>query len=286
MNIKEAIAYSKQRLSKLYDTGENGAITELLLVTLLGIDRTNLRINEDKKLTKTEELSLREYLLQLETGAPLQYVLGETLFYNLIFKVNKSVLIPRPETEELVLAVLKWMNGSAFKVLEIGAGSGCIAIALKKNNPLIEMVSIDISEEALTLARENAVLNQVQVDFKNLDFLDEKECTSLTSFDIIVSNPPYILPEEASKMECNVLDFEPHLALFVSNNDPLQFYKAISNHVSKPRNLVKSIFLELNQQFAAQTKSLFDPLIWSSTIIKDINNNQRILQLEKFNHLI
>lgn len=280
MTIKTAISYSKSQLSKYYDDSESNAITLLLLSSILKTDSINLKLSQEKEISTLQQESLLKYIQQLEQKIPVQYVLGEAYFYNMTFKVNPSVLIPRPETEELVFATLKWMQNKPFRVLEIGTGSGCIAIALKKNNPKLVITSIDISEEALVVAAENALNNNVTINFKKVDFLNSDTWDSLGAFDVIISNPPYILPAEAKEMEQHVLDFEPHQALFVSNNDALQFYKAIVNFSTLQPHL-QALFLELNQNFAQETNHLFDPKIWVSHIQKDINNNFRILHAEK-----
>ena len=226
-------------------------------------------------------------ILQLKDGKPLQYILGESWFYKYPFKVNESVLIPRPETEELIEWAIKYMRNlsienKSYKILDIGSGSGCIPITLKKEMPDVHITSIDVSPEALATARENAVLHQTDIEFIQLDFLNESLWERLDIYDMIISNPPYIPENEKEKLSLNVRHHEPGLALFVPKNQPLLFYQKIAafgkSHVLD--NGV--IFLELHQDFAGETQKLYEEEGYKNVIInKDISGNERMLKASK-----
>lgn len=216
-------------------------------------------------------------LLQHE---PLQYVLGEAWFYNLPFTVNQHVLIPRPETEELVHLILSTIDirDSTFRLLDIGTGSGCIPIAIQKNNSLVQAYGMDISEEALAVANQNAKRNNVDVEFFKGDILGANIHSPISNFDIIVSNPPYITEVEKKEMHPNVLDYEPHLALFVTNNDPLQFYDAIAAFASKHLAIGGALYVEINAMYGNEVKACMEAYHFTDvTIIKDMQGKDRIV---------
>lgn len=278
MNISEAIVVTKERLSNLYEPGERSAIAEHLLCHVLQKDKLYLRWQSAEPITLTQEQTINSLVLELEKGRPLQYVIGQATFYGLDFFVDESVLIPRPETEELVDWALQYIGDKPLRILEVGTGSGCIAIALKKNAPQIAIYSIDISQAALNVARRNARTNMVEITFEEHDFLNSNQWSHYADFDLIISNPPYILIEEAQNMEQNVLAHEPNKALFVTNNDAQQFYKAILDFAAFKGKSLAAVFLELNQQFAKETEQLFKNAAWHTVLKKDINDNWRMLQ--------
>ena len=208
----------------------------------------------------TEQLfKIHQKLIQ---GIPLQYILGETEFYDLIVKVNQSVLIPRPETEELVdwaLITSRIINGETeiLKLLDIGTGSGCIAISIKKYIPLADITAIDISEAALNIARQNADLNQIEINFIQDDIFKPTNLELINSkYDLILSNPPYVTEAEKDQMLDNVLNHEPHIALFVPDNDPLVFYRAIADFALNHLKINGFLFFELNEKFGKETINL------------------------------
>lgn len=277
MILSQAILKAKAELSSMYEAGELAAILDIAFMQVMQMNKLQLRINLEKEVDENQLNQIVMIISALKNKKPIQYILGETTFYGLVFKVNDAVLIPRPETEELVLKALNWIGKKRLRVLEIGSGSGCIAIALKKNAPNIEIVSVDISANAITTAKENAIINNVTVDFKQLDFLDIKNWMALGTFDVIISNPPYILEAEKSLMEPHVLEYEPHMALFVNNGDAQQFYRAIALFAQQNIEDIQAIFLELNQQFATDTQQLFEQQNWQVQLQQDLNNNDRIL---------
>ncbi len=220
--------------------------------------------------------SIEERLLQQE---PVQYVLGQADFYGLKFKVTPDVLIPRSETEELVHWILETNTLEAPRILDIGTGSGCIPITLKKKIPSAEVMAIDISEAALAIAQENAQLNKVFVSFQQVDILKKEEWTALPQFDIIVSNPPYIPTKEADLMPDWVKDFEPSLALFVSNNDPLIFYQTIAEFGLSHLASSGFLFFEVNEFNAQEVKSIVkEQGFLDVTIKKDLFGKERMIQ--------
>ncbi len=215
---------------------------------------------------------------RLSNGEPPQYILGHAWFYDLKIKVNEHVLIPRAETEELVYECLQCIPKTLpLRILEIGTGSGCISLALKKERPMCSITSIDISNSALSVAKENANEHDLSIDFKNIDFLKEDLWNDLGSFDFIISNPPYIASTETSEMNVSSLEFEPHIALFVEE-DPLLFYKKISEFAKNHLKPGGYIFCEMNALRATETLALFQNDQFSAEILNDLQGNPRIFK--------
>ena len=229
-------------LSLIYEMDELNSVFNLLAEDYLKIPRSKILLADEIDLNKSNQNLFSSALERLKTHEPIQYVLGKTNFMDLEFKVNSSVLIPRPETEELVRLMLKEdLDGK--EILDIGTGSGCIAISLAKNLPNAKVTALDISKDAIEVARENANLNNVSIEFIHADIL---EFTFEKKYDVIVSNPPYVLDSEKSLMKKNVLDFEPHLSLFVNDIDPLLYYKEIINSLKDNLNVSGFFFFEIN----------------------------------------
>ena len=242
---------------------------------LLGYNRSDCIIHTDKDITSDISDKLNQIIADLKTNKPIQHIIGETEFYGLKFKVNEHTLIPRPETEELVQWILQHEFTSA---LDIGTGSGCIPIALKKNKDA-EISAIDVSESALLVAKENAKINEVEINFLLQDIL---KTTTLPKVDVIISNPPYVLDKEKELMLANVLDNEPHLALFVPDNNPLLFYKKIANlaFTSLPKNGL--LFFEINEQFGKETVAMLSAIGFVDIELKkDINDKDRMIKATK-----
>ena len=219
---------------------------------------------------------------ELKQGRPLQYILGEAWFYKYPFKVNEAVLIPRPETEELVEWILSCIDKPKLSILDIGTGSGCIPITIKKEKPETHITSVDISQEALATAEENAQQLNTEIKFLELDFLTESSWVDLNKYDIIVSNPPYIPVNEKETLSVNVRNHEPHQALFVPENQPLFFYEKIAKFGKEYLNDQGLIFLELHQDYAYETKKLFEEFGYKNVELrKDISGNDRMLKVCK-----
>lgn len=265
-----------KKLTPLYTESE---LKTLFSILISHIRQQNFTHFKAVSIDDVQIDQLHQYTKQLKLKIPYQYVLGEAEFYGLTFKVNPSVLIPRPETEELVHLIIKEQKNSGIQILDIGTGSGCIPISLKKHLPKAAISAIDISEEALAIAKENAVLNNVEIDFFITDALNLKS-EKFHKYDVIVSNPPYIADKEIAEMDETVKNHEPHLALFVSDAEPLIFYEKISDFALDYLKNEGVLYFELNQQLAKETENLIKEKGFKTTLIKDINNNFRILKAQ------
>src|SRR5690606_23725888 len=259
MTVQEAFLTAQKRLQNLYDEGEALAIAELFIENITGFERIDRILNKEQILPSEKITAWEKGIDMLETGMPLQYITGEQWFLGEKFHVNKHVLIPRPETEELVQWIAVDNAGKTnISILDIGTGSGCIAVSLKKLFPQAHVAAMDISSKAIEIAQKNAAALQVEVDFLNIDFLNSLQRNTLGQYDIIVSNPPYIPFDEKNKLAKNVSDFEPAEALFVSDNRPLIFYEEMihfsKNHLA-PQG---AIYCELHKSFAYETEKLFN----------------------------
>jgi release factor glutamine methyltransferase len=275
--LKEIRNYFTTRLKKIYPEQEISSITNLIFKTLLGIERLHLLTEPNQIISSLLVNQIIQICHELETGKPIQYILGETSFCNCIIKVNNQTLIPRPETEELVELIIMENIGFKDRILDIGTGSGCIAIAIKKNLEEAELTGIDISDGALQMASNNAKLNKVNVSFLKRDIL-KYDSGTIPYAEIIVSNPPYVMESEKLKMKKNVLDFEPHNALFVPDEDPLIFYNAIIDLSLK--NLLNGgrIYFEINERKGGEICALLESAGYSEVrIIKDINSKERFV---------
>jgi release factor glutamine methyltransferase len=266
------------QLQNLYNEREILAIFYLYLVEKWNISKTEVYINEDKiDLLNREEIE--SDLARLKEGEPVQYVVGKSSFYGLSFLINPSVLIPRPETEELVnLIILENKDKKKLTVLDIGTGSGIIAIALAKNLNHARISAVDISTEALRTASQNACINDVSVHFSPLDILHDSVEKWEMKFDIIVSNPPYIPEKEKFNLHKNVTDFEPHQALFVPDDDPLVFYRKIFEAGKTLLSAGGKIYFETYEKFHDEMETLAIKMGFSSIRkLKDINGKLRIM---------
>lgn len=271
------------RLEPDYGAGEAKAMVRLILHHLKGWDQTQLMIHGDETVSDAMLRKAGEILDRLERHEPLQYILGEARFYGMDLTVNRSVLIPRPETEELVDIIVRENPGDDLRVLDVGTGSGAIAIALSRNLPFSQITAIDFSEGALAVARENATRLHADVKFVLRDIFRYEPQPE--SFDIIVSNPPYIVESERKSMDANVLDYEPESALFVPDSHPLLFYSRIAEVALKGLASGGRLYFEINPLFAADLKKMlqregFDDV----TIAKDISGRERFASAVKGNN--
>lgn len=253
MNLKQLLHHFTKELIEIYDEQEIISIFNIIAEHISGFNRSQLMLNGDTEVEEVKSNTYLQVLGRLKSGAPLQYIIGDTVFYGLTFKVNPAVLIPRPETEELVDWIIERCNSASLEggsLLDIGTGSGCIAISLKKNLTGFNVSAIDVSEAALATAKENALLNNAEVNFIHADILNYKRTEK---YDVIVSNPPYITMEEQKAMHQNVLENEPHLALFVSDEKPLIFYEAIAELALKNLNSNGLLCFEINEYLGKET---------------------------------
>lgn len=280
MRLQEIKKIFRIELTELYPKEEIDSFFFLSIEHHLGLERFILALQPGLAVSKKEEDILFSILQRLKLQEPIQYILGETYFKDLRFKLNRDVLIPRPETEELVNWVLEDYGHTKkeISILDIGTGSGCIAISLAKLLPISKVVAIDKYMGSLAVAKENAQLNEVDVLFKQLDISDPVDLG--TGFDIIISNPPYVLLSEKSKMKENVTKYEPESALYVPDDDPLIFYRYILKFALEKLNPLGRVYLELNQYLAEEILSLFDEEKFSEIELrKDIFGNKRMLRV-------
>ncbi len=280
MNIREAKIYFDQQCASLFDKSEAEEIFIRIAEELTSMSTVDIKLNTH---LEVDDAKLNEMIAQLSTQKPLQYILGYEWFYNLKLVVNEHVLIPRPETEELVrwiLDTIKTTHSSTPTILDIGTGSGCIPIVLKKEIPKAEVAAMDISQTALDVAMHNALTYALTIDFIQGDIIDPSFITG-KKYDIIVSNPPYITIPEKAEMNERVVVFEPEQALFVTNNDPLQFYNAILLFSEKHLADNGTIFLELNRDYSIHTKQRYDEAGYETVLRKDMYGNNRMLMAKK-----
>ena len=278
--IEDIAPLFQKELKELYPLGEIETFSFLSICDLFSISRDEIRVRRRQPLNSKESERIHSIITELKNEKPIQYILGRTDFYGCKIRVNEHVLIPRPETEELVDLILqdKKRGADALNILDIGTGSGCIAITLKKNLPTANVSAIDISEEALLTAKANAILNQTKIGFLQGDILQTSKSSNIqiTKFDIIVSNPPYIRISEKEKMSKNVLDYEPHLALFVKDNDALIFYKAIADFALYNLSSNGKLYFEINEALGNEVKKLLEEKgLKNVEIKKDMSGKNR-----------
>jgi len=286
MVLKELQNIFHTELDAIYGQQEVNSFFYLCTEYYLNITRIQLTLEPELAITKPETETFFKALEHLKQQKPIQYLLGETEFFGLPFKVNENVLIPRPETEELVDLIIRSVTSTSveksIRILDIGTGSGCIAISLAKNIPNAEVYALDVSPKALKTAKENAELNKVNITFIEASILD-KTCHSAldaeSTFDTIVSNPPYVRNLEKQEIQPNVLDNEPHLALFVEDDNPLIFYKAITEFAIKNLKPKGQLYFEINQYLGEETKALLTNADFEAIeLLKDLNGNDRMLK--------
>lgn len=270
-------------LSFLNDTMEAESMFYIILEKVHALKRIDLALQPHLELAEDDLQRWEEIIVALKSKKPLQYIIGETEFYGLRFEVNESTLIPRPETEELVELIVVENRKSeikSLKILDIGTGSGCIAISLAKNLPNATVSAIDVSENALEMAKKNAELNAVNVNFMLKNILETAQLP--TQFDIIVSNPPYVRNLEKLEIKANVLEFEPHLALFVEDNNALIFYEKIAELAQKNLSESGKLYFEINQYLGKETVQLLEKKGFKNIkLIKDIYGNDRMISCKK-----
>lgn len=280
MKIKQYRTYFIQELAPLYDAYEAESFFYLILEEKHQLRQIDLALNHELIFDESDMENWKILLSELQKQVPIQYLLGKTSFYGLDFDVNENVLIPRPETEELV----EWIitenlreTSKEIKILDIGTGSGCIAVSLAKNLPNAKVYAMDVSKKALETAKRNALNNKAEVIFIQKDILSLEVLKS--DYDIIVSNPPYVRNLEKVEIKRNVLDYEPHLALFVEDHDALVFYRKIAELAQK--NLVKNgqLYFEINQYLGTEMTDLLEKMNFKNIELrKDIYDNNRMVK--------
>ncbi|MHB9056082.1 MAG: peptide chain release factor N(5)-glutamine methyltransferase [Paludibacteraceae bacterium] len=268
-------------LKEIYPESEIHVFGNLLLEKITGLSRTQLLLHNNLLLNDEQNNQAIQFIERLKKQEPIQYVLGETEFYGLKFKVNGSVLIPRPETEELVEWIISdYSKQNGIMILDIGTGSGCIPISLKAKLQKAKVYALDISEDSLKIARENAELNHVEIEFFRNDIL--KPANIDKQWNVIVSNPPYIPVSEKNEIEKNVIDFEPHLALFVENKNPLLFYQKIAEFALIHLTSLGKLYFEIHKDYAPECRKLLEDYGFRNVEIrKDICGNDRMIKASR-----
>lgn len=281
MKIKQYRDQFIQELTPIYDAGEAESFFYLILEDKNQLKQIDLALHPDLIFSADEIMVWNSLLESLKKEIPIQYLLEKTSFYGLDFELNSTVLIPRPETEELVEWIIKnhSKKHGQLKILDIGTGSGCIAISLAKNLPESSVFAIDVSEMALATAKKNATVNEVNVTFIQKNILETEDLEQ--QFDIIVSNPPYVRNLEKKEIKKNVLDHEPHLALFVEDNDALIFYRKIAALAQKNLSPNGQLYFEINQYLGVEMKDLLEKMNFKNIELrKDIYGNDRMIMVD------
>jgi release factor glutamine methyltransferase len=276
--MQKAIHLINSKLKGLYPENEIKSFTRLILEKLTGYSFAEIIVNKNTQFSQEQHKFIENFIDKLQNNVPIQYILGETEFFGLPFYVNESVLIPRPETEELVDWIRNDNNRNAdLQILDIGTGSGCIAITLKHEFPNSKVDAFDISEQALKTAQLNAYHNELDVNFSIVDILNTS--ASETRWDIIVSNPPYVTEKEKTAMLPNVLEHEPHLALFVPNNNPLLFYRKIALFAQNQLQPNGKLYFEINREAGKTCLNLLSEMGFHGIELrKDISGNDRMMR--------
>jgi len=295
MKMNEAENWIRQQLILMYDEREATSLASMVMENVTGLTRIDRLTKKDEPLVVQQLHHLTEVVQRLGQHEPIQYVLGECFFHGLKLYVNNHVLIPRPETEELVEWIINDVKTSGknvfqrkegeadettqLKILDVGTGSGCIALALKKAMPKAEVWGCDVSDEALNVARRNGAQLDIRVDFQGINFLDESQQRSLPTVDIIVSNPPYVPEKDKATMRPNVLAHEPHTALFVPDDDALIFYKTLALFGHKRLYENGCIYIEISENAAKETVRIFKEAGYNNVEIKkDMQGKDRMIK--------
>ena len=275
--MKRIIQAIKDELGRCYPTGETAALTRIISTEILDIPQSTFFLKDDVTLTPRQETLFYCTIERLKKHEPIQYIIGYCDFCGLTFKVTPDTLIPRPETSELVEWITEEQKGDKVNILDIGTGSGCIAISLSCKLPGCNIAAWDISPGALAVAEENNRSNGTEVTFSQVDILVYQPQDEM--FDIIASNPPYIKENEKKSMEANVLDWEPHTALFVPDNDPLLFYRAIAEKALAMLTSGGALYFEINRAHGAETVEILKSLGYIETELrKDLAGNDRMIK--------
>jgi release factor glutamine methyltransferase len=298
MKLFEAERYLKDQLKGIYDKQEAGNIAGLAIEHITGLSKT-VRVSRKQEGLSTLQLDqLKNDLQRLKNHEPIQYIMNKAWFYGMELYVDENVLIPRPETEELVQWIVDDVKASGkdvfvrksmeadettqLKILDVGTGSGCIPLALKKTMPKAEVWGCDVSEEALNVARRNGSSLNIRVEFQGMNFLDHSQQKLLPTVDIIVSNPPYVPLKDKDQMNANVIDFEPHTALFVPDEDPLIFYKDLAGFGKRRLYESGSIYMEIHEEIGNEVVDLFKKYGYNNIELKkDMQGKDRMVKAKK-----
>lgn len=272
--------YFLAELNSLYEKEEIEKFIEYCFEEFVHYNKSDLLFNQDKTVNESDLLKFHFAVKDLKRGRPIQYIIGKTWFYGMEFIVSNAVLIPRPETEELVKLIIDdaQKHNESFSILDIGTGSGCIAVALKKNLPRCHVYALDISEEAISVAKQNAEKNNCEIHFIFADILKKEDWKKINSVSVIVSNPPYVKKSEINSMHKNVTEYEPHTALFVNDENPLLFYKAIAEAGKEKLKAGGSVYVEINEALGLETAILFQKEGYTDVQLKqDMQGKDRMV---------
>lgn len=279
ISLADLSKYIKTNLAGIYPIAEIDQLIYLIFNHLLNYSKIDIHLNAESPVSEDIYQQSHAIVSQLKEYKPIQYILGKTEFYGMDMIVNNNVLIPRQETEELVDWIIRNKKDNKLWILDIGTGSGCIAIALAKNITGSIVDAVDISTHALEIAQKNADLNRVEINFFSSDILKPATYPLSVKYDVIVSNPPYIRNSERNHIHRNIIDFEPHQALFVSDDDPLIFYRCIAEFGLNHLEMDGEIYLEINENFSNEVKTLFSNSGYRNIEIrKDINGKNRMVK--------
>lgn len=281
--MKDIISYINSTLRNVYSVQEVNTFVKMIIGHVCHIPSPQVLFGEDKEITREEREEIVSIVERLKHYEPVQYIFGEAVFYGHVFKVNPSVLIPRPETEELVEHIINEYQGKSATIFDIGSGCGCIAVTLALHLPISDIFACDISDNALALSRENANTLGVEVPFYKMDILDLKQSEPAipSGLDVIVSNPPYLTSKEIPFMDKNVLDYEPKEALFVTDEDPLLFYRCIAYLGKRKLKSGGRIYVEINPQYGDEIVTMFrKQRLKKIEIIMDISGRKRFVKAE------
>lgn len=281
MTFNQALAYINQELKSLYPETEIEAFAQIICRHLFGLSRFECMLRNNAPIPEKSQHQIYNIIQELKGFKPIQYILGETEFFGLRFFVDEAVLIPRPETEELVEWVIRDQQSKGdISILDIGTGSGCIAVTLARKLPNATVSAIDVSLEALTVAEKNAIENKVNIAFYPLDIINEKQAVS-SAYDVIVSNPPYVTFEQKERMSVNVLNYEPHLALFASGQNPFVFYEVISEIAHTQLKPGGAIYFEINEEHPGQTAKIIESYGFSTELKQDMHGKYRMIKAQQ-----
>jgi len=294
MKLYEAEQHLRHKLKAIYDSQEAANIADLAIEHITHIKRNDRLIKKEETISKEQIEQLNQTVERLKNHEPIQYIMNKAWFYGLELYVDKGVLIPRPETEELVDWIIKDVKAKGLnvfdkkatdadattqlKIMDVATGSGCIALALKNIMPRAEVWGCDISDTALNVARRNGSELNIRVDFQSVDFLDRAQQKHLPSVDIVVSNPPYVPKKDKQEMRPNVLQYEPHLALFVDDNDPMLFYKALLDFGKQRLHTAGAFYMEVHENLAQAVKELFANEGYQTEVRKDMQGKERMVR--------
>lgn len=294
MKLYEAEQFIITELANIYDESEAANIADLALEHITQLRRSDRLNKKEQTISPEQTEQLNQIIARLKIHEPIQYIMNKAWFYGLELYVDKDVLIPRPETEELVEWIIKDVKAKGLnvfdkkttdadvttqlKIIDVATGSGCIALALKSTMPKAEVWGCDISDSALNVARRNGSELNIRIDFQSVDFLDRAQQKHLPSVDIIVSNPPYVPTKDKNDMRPNVLQYEPHLALFVDDNDPMLFYKALVDFGKHRLHQGGAFYMEVHENLAQQVKELFHSEGYQTEIKKDMQGKERMVR--------